>query len=223
MQALTAFLLLTSAALAADVTNCRVAYIDTAWDRGNSEITIYTERAIAPDKEPLLPGNTATFANYTSHPLGITCIIIDGLDGLTAADVTTKLGNDNTPSGWAAGPTPSVVALNGKHYLQFAPKVIRGQWVQITIAANATTGLSAAYVCYFGNAPGDTGNSTLNAQVTASDVALAGLNGHTQTDPAPIDDRYDFNRDAIVDAEDSAIATDNPTNFSTALKLIAVP
>lgn len=222
MRFVVAFLLLCSTAHAATVTSCGVAYLGSAWDRYNSEVTIYTERAIATDKAPLLPTETATFANYTGHPDGITCICIEGLDGLTASDVSVKIGNDNSPGSWGSIPSPAVVTLNGKHYLQFTPGTIRKTWAQITIAANGTTGLSAAYVCYFGNWPGETGNSGAYADVDTSDVILTNNNQHDQTDPAAIDDRYDHNRDGIVDSEDVSIANDNQSGFNPLL-LITVP
>lgn len=213
---------LTATASAATVTSCKVAYLDSAWDRYNSEVTIYTERAIDPSKTPLLPSNSATFAHYTSYIDGITCIVLEGLDGLTASDVAVKLGNDNTPSGWTPGPTPTVVTLDGKHYLQFPKGSIRKTWAQFTIAANGTTGLSAAYVFYFGNWPGETGNSSTAADVDGGDIILTNNNQHDSTDPAPIDNRYDFNRDAIVDDEDVQIANDNQSGFYPLL-LITIP
>ncbi|MCY2987718.1 MAG: hypothetical protein NTY19_07630 [Planctomycetota bacterium] len=41
--------------------------------------------------------------------------------------------------------------------------------------------------------------------------------------PTPIAFAYDYNRDSLVDGFDMAIARDNPTNFTSALKLLVLP
>ena len=59
-------------------------------------------------KRALLPGETATFVNYTSYLLGINGIMVDianppNLGGLDASDFEFRVGNDNDP---AAGRRP---------------------------------------------------------------------------------------------------------------------
>lgn len=223
MRFLIAFLMLASVANAADVTSRKLVYLNSAFDRFTDCVCEHTANATATDKVALLPGQTATFANYSSYQRGINCVSVEGVDDLTTADVTIKVGNDNSPGSWAAGPVPVVHEVGGAFFITWADNLIRGKWVQVTIAANGTTGLSSADVFYFGNAPGEAGNSSVNAWVDGTDFAGARDNPHTPTDPAAIDDRYDYNRDGLVDQEDKDIATNNATDFITALKLITVP
>src|SRR5205814_772065 len=101
---------------------------------------------------------------------------------------------------------------------------IQNEWVQVTVRADANTGLLNDDVFYFGNAIGDAGNHTADAQVTAQDELLARANPRNLVDnPAPIDFAYDYNRDRKVDAVDQLLARANKTTFETALQLIAAP
>src|SRR5581483_1710262 len=68
---------------------------------GSSNVT--DRAAIATDKEPLLPGHTATFANYTSYSRGLNGVIIDVADMLVLPridDFLFRVGNDNNPANW---------------------------------------------------------------------------------------------------------------------------
>lgn len=215
--------LVANIANAADVTSRKLVYRESAFDRFSESINEHTANATATDKVALLPTETATFANYSSYQRGINCITVEGPDGLTAADITAKVGNDNTTSSWATIQKPSITKHGDTFFLCWPDNLIRGKWVQVTIAANGTTGLSAADVFYFGNAPGEAGNSTSSAAVDINDALGATENQHTPSDPAAIDDRYDYNRDGLVDAADTGIAVSNPTNFSNDLNLITVP
>jgi hypothetical protein len=65
------------------------------------------DAAVATDKQALLPGQTATFANYTSFSRGINGVMIDAsglLADLTAADFKLQVGNSDDPASWAAAP-----------------------------------------------------------------------------------------------------------------------
>src|SRR5207253_10262387 len=100
---------------------------------------------------------------------------------------------------------------------------IQKQWLQVTLKADATTGLAKNDVFYFGNAIGESGDSTLNANVNATDELNARANQRNFLNPAPIDFKYDYNRDGLVNATDQLIARGNQTNFLSALKLITAP
>ena len=105
----------------------------------------------------------------------------------------------------------------------FADNAIQKQWLQVTVLATGNTGLEEPDVFYFGNAIGESGNSTTDAQVDAFDMAAARENRRTATDPAPVDFPFDYNRDGRVDDRDTAIARDHSTHFLNALKLLTVP
>lgn len=197
------------------------------------------DNAIAPDKQALLPGQTAGFANYTSYSRGINGIMIDfdDLPGtLTTADFQFKVGNTTTPASWTAGPNPTVAirrdvgtALVDRVVLVWPdapnPGSISKQWLQVTVLASERTGLSTPEVFYFGNAMGDSGlgNTATRAYVDGTDFAGARDNPHNFVNRALVDDAFDFNRDSFVDGTDLAIVRDNNTNLVTALRLFTVP
>gem|GEM_PF-241924 len=67
-------------------------------------------------KRALLPGETATFVNYTSYLLGINGIMVDIANpanpgGLDAADFEFRVGNDQDPAAWQAAPAPVAIAV----------------------------------------------------------------------------------------------------------------
>ena len=193
------------------------------------------DAAIATDKTPLLSGHTATFANYTSYVHGITGMMIDlpnVSEALSAADFEFHVGNDSNPAAWpvlATAPTVAVRQNAGvggydRVVLTWPDNTIVGKWLQVKVLANAATGLTSANVFYFGSAPGDTGNSTSDAQVTPADEVAVRNDPHTAgVNPAAVNDPCDFDRDGRVGPSDAVIARNNGTNSGTALQLIAVP
>jgi hypothetical protein len=177
--------------------------------------------AIATDKTALLPGLTATFANYTSYSLGINGIIVDikGLakaGSLAAADFQFQVGN---VAGWTPAPDPISISAPGGGGAGSSDRVtiiwddnaIQNQWLQVTVLADANTGLAAADVFYFGNAIGESGNSTIDAVVDPQDET-ASRTHKTGFSAAAIDNHYDYNRDGRVNATDDLIARHNRTD-----------
>lgn len=196
------------------------------------------DRAIATDKTALLPGETGTFANYTSYALGINGIMVDIADLASEPTVETidnffefSVGNDDSPDDWGAAPSPVEVSLRAGEGLDGSDRVtilweagaIQNGWLQTTVLANADTGLEQPDVFYFGNAVGDSGNSAAEASVNAQDIGGARDNPHNFLNRAVVDDAFDYNRDSLVNAQDIGIARDNPTNFLSDLNLITVP
>jgi hypothetical protein len=200
--------------------------------------------AIALDKTALLPGETGSFNNYTSYSRGLNGVMVDiaGLPGTpTAGDFVFRVGNDSNPSGWSDAPAPTSITVRPGEGAGGSDRVtiiwpdfvygdpathavsIHGQWLQVTVLANANTGLMAPDVFYFGNAVGEVGNSLKNAQVNSADEALIRLNGRSQLNPAPIDYAYDINRDGLSNSADQVISRLNATSALTALALIAPP
>jgi hypothetical protein len=100
--------------------------------------------------------------------------------------------------------------------------VIQKEWLEVTVKATPATGLSSPDVFYFGNAIGESGNSTLDARVNATDEIGARNNGRA-FGQAPADFPYDYNRDSRVNATDEIIARNNGTPSLTMLRLIALP
>lgn len=211
-----------------------IFYNNSKFDGNAAAANSADDAAIAPDKTALLPGQTATFANYTSYSRGINGVIID-VAGLSATplarDFVFKLGNSNSPSGWATAPAPASITVrfaagvggSDRVSLIWPDGAIQNEWLQIEVLADRTTGLAADDVFYFGNAVADAGDSTSDVFVNATDELLARHNPRSFLNPAPIIYPYDFNRDGFVDATDQLLARHNPTNFLNALELITVP
>ena len=207
-----------------------VFYNNSAFD------TISDDEAVPSDKQALLPGQTATFTNYTSYVLGINGIMVDvtgpALVGLSDDDFDFRVGNSNQPEEWEPAPAPLGTAVrNGEGtaasnriVLIWADGEIAGQWLRVTVRATERTGLPKANVFYFGNAIGDCGSSKNDAFVNATDEIQARQHPRNLLfNPAPVDDRYDYNRDRRVNATDQIIARQHKTFFANALSLIAVP
>ena len=89
--------------------------------------------------------------------------------------------------------------------------VIQNQWLQVTVKADANTGLAAADVFYFGNAIGESGDNPANAVVDFQDE-LASRTHKSGIPIAPITNPYDYNRDGRVNATDDIIARHNRTD-----------
>ncbi len=210
-----------------------IFYNSSYWDGNDPGANASDDGAIATDKTPLMPGGTATFANYTSYVRGINGIMID-IDSQgwtpTVSDFRFKAGNDSHPDSWVTAPTPSNITVragagvNGSDRVSiiWVDNAIEKRWLQVTVKATSNTGLSTPDVFYWGNAIGETGNSASNTNVTPTDMIGVRNNPHTVGDPALIDDVYDFNRDRKVGPTDAIIARNNGTNSQTALRVLEV-
>jgi regulation of enolase protein 1 (concanavalin A-like superfamily) len=189
--------------------------------------------AIATDKTALLPGQTANFANYTNYSRGLNGIIVDILSPagtMTASDFVFQVGNDNAPDGWAIAPDPlSVVSRPGagmggstRVEITWADGAIVNQWLRVRVMGGegTTSGLAADDVFYFGNVPGETGDSATSARVDMVDQLTIRA---AATDSASVTAACDINKDGVIDAADEAVARGNVTWFLNELQLIAVP
>ena len=220
-----------------------VFYNNSAWDGNDPTANANDDHAIAPDKTALLPGGTATFANYTSYSRGLNGIMVDIANLLgapTVSDFVFKSGNNNNPTGWSNAPAPASITVragagtggsdrvtliwkdNNLDNVVDANEAVAKQWLEVTVKATTNTGLAIDDVFFFGNAVGDSGNSTANAQVDLADEIGVRNNPATFLNPAAIDDPYDYNRDQRVDLADEIIARNNSTTFLNALELIVL-
>ncbi len=217
-----------------DVSGRFVFYNNSVFDGRDTQANSQDDQAIAVDKRALLPGQTATTENYTNYARGINGIMVDlpNLAGIpTLGDFQFLVGNDDQPAAWDVAPAPASITVRSGEGVGGASRVtviwadnaIQRQWLQVTVLANATTGLSTPDVFYFGNAIGDSGDTAGHAKVDATDEMAARNNPRTFLNPAEIDDPFDFNRDARVDATDQLIARRNVTTFLDELQLISAP
>jgi parallel beta-helix repeat protein len=221
-------------ATSSSVVGRHVFYNNSVFDGENAAAGAADDSAIATDKQALLPGQTATFANYTSYNRGINGVMVDitGLAGTpTAGDFSFRVGNNDNPSGWTpvtVNPTVTVrpgAGLGGasRVTLIWPDGAIIRQWLQVTVRATAATGLAAPDVFYFGSAPGESGDSADSAAVSIVDELLARNNPHGASDPVGVTYRFDYNRDGRVSVIDQLLARNNFTTQDTVLQLIRVP
>jgi hypothetical protein len=211
-----------------------IFYNNSYFDGYDPAVNASDDNAIATDKSALLPGETATFSNYTSYWKGINGIIVD-IDGIanpeaiTADDFVFKVGNVDDTSTWLNAPVPiSVIVRVGEGVggsdritIVWTDNAIEKQWLEVSVLANSNTGLAENDVFYFGNAIGEVGNSTSDAFADGVDFAQTNDNHCNLLSQTLIDHPYDHNRDRFVDGTDLAIVRDNTTNLLTALKLIS--
>lgn len=219
--------------VAAEVVGQYVFYNRSGFDGNDPAPNANDDHAIATDKPALRPGESATFANYTSYSRGLNGIMVD-VDRLpagahlTAASFAFHIGNTPDPAGWVSGPAPDSISVRpgagaggaDRVTLLWPDAAILGCWLEVTVLATAETGLAAPYVFYFGNAPGETGNRPTDASVDGADFAGARGNPRDFLQRATIECVFDFNRDSFVDGTDLAIVRDYATNFVTALQLL---
>ena len=210
------------------------SYFDTSTTQNP---TFNDDTAIATDKQALLPGQTAALKNYTSYSRGLNGLMVDiaGLanaGSLNAADFLFKAGNDSSPAAWATLATaPAVTVRTGagtggsdRVTLIWADAAaVKGKWLQVTVNADANTGLAQDDVFYFGNAVGECGNSTANFVTDTFDITLTRTHRSVVPGSALITNVYDFNRDGKCDTTDISICRVSRTTVPTALQKISPP
>jgi hypothetical protein len=213
---------------AASVAGRHLFYNNSAYDGNGAALGAQDSAAIAPDKVALLPGETATEVNYSNYAHGINGVAIDLQNSLginfSTADFTFRMGNTGSPGNMTLAPAPSnIFALqnggaNGstRLFISWPDGAIKNTWLQVTVHANANTGLASPDVFYFGNAAGETNNLAGNTIVNGTDVIA--IRNHAGA--AAITSWHDLNRDGTTDAADEAVARANYNSFQTALKLV---
>jgi len=216
-----------------EVVGRSVFYNDSLFDGNDPGISVDDDNAIASDKVAFFPGETATFENYTSFSHGINGIIVDAFlndaTAFSANDIILKAGAGNELSDYEridVLPTVSVRPGEGtdgsdRITIVLPNGSVVNEYLQVTVLANQTTGLTDRDVFYFGNVVADTGNSTSDAIVDTLDVGSIRENfsGFNLVD---VDNEWDVNRDRRVDTLDIGTIRQNFTGF-TSVPLITAP
>ncbi|MEX0938637.1 MAG: Ig-like domain-containing protein [Pirellulales bacterium] len=216
---------------AATVEGRHVFYNDSFFDDatfGNDDDT-----AIDPTKSALLPGQTATNANYISYTRGINGIMVDIANPEGTVDAADfefhDMGrNGDTPT---AAQAPDSITVRPGEGVGGSDRVVMTwdtsagivfdtTWLRVTVLESV--GLDAADVFYFGSAPGE-GSGGEFAQVDPADELGARNNTHGFGNPATVDDPWDYNKDRFVDPVDQLFARNNGTGFTTRLNLMSAP
>jgi poly(beta-D-mannuronate) lyase len=218
---------------ATDVVGRYAFYNDSAFDGDDPSANSSDDQAIASDKLALLPGQSATFLNYTSFVHGINGVIVDAHladpGGFSSNDLTLRAGAGSNLSDFERIDVVPEVTVRAGEGVDGSDRItitlpngsVVNQYLQVTIIANETTGLESNDVFYFGNVVAETGNSATNTLVNADDVGgvRSNLSGFFVVD---VEDAYDFDRNGFVNASDVGTARSNLSGFF-AVPLITAP
>lgn len=211
----------------ATVVSRQLFYNDSAFDNTSDD------DAIAIDKQALLPGQTATFANYSSFPLGINGIIIDATlanpTAFSSSDILLARGAGNELSDFTALSVNASITVRPGEGVDGSDRItvilpngsVVNEYLQVSVLANANTGLANDDVFYFGNVVGDTGDLPNNTIVNVADQS--GVRANLTAFQAPgIDNPFDINRDGVVNVTDDSVIGANLTAF-VQVPLITAP
>ncbi len=154
-----------------NVKSTNVYYKGSSFSSGGSNVNaaLDTSKVIAKSGAS---SQTLSYANLINTTRGINGLVFDvaGLgSGLTVADLRmrmspTGLFNEaaNPPSGWVTAPAPSnVVPTPGNSTtptrlrVEWTDNAIANRWLQLTVLANATTGLLNPVTFYIGHLQGE--------------------------------------------------------------------
>lgn len=150
---------------------------------------------------------------------------------LSESDFEFRVGNVDDTSTWtplASTPTISVrqgAGANGADRVSIilGDNDVVNQWLETKVLPTAQTGLPSEALFYYGNAISETGNSGADAVVDGQDFSDTAANPHTLSSLASITDKYDFNRDKLVNAIDLVIVRNQQAAAGSPLNLITVP
>jgi alpha-L-arabinofuranosidase len=194
---------------AASVAGRYTFYNHSALDGDDAAATSADDAAIAADKRALVAGGAASFTNVTSYGRGINGVMVD-VAGLplertpAAGDFVLETLSGSTWSPLGATPSVSVRRNAGtsgadRVTLVLPDGAVKNTWLRVTVKPTVNTGLKQADVFTFGNLVGETGAAPTLA-VNARD--LADTRAHFGRTTAAALNRFDFDRDGAVDADD---------------------
>jgi uncharacterized delta-60 repeat protein len=185
-----------------------VFYNNSAFDGHDAGAGEADDGAIATDKVPLLPGETATSSNVTNYSAGINGVMMDlGFDqGLTFA-WWGRVADAAAPGGWREAPGADIETRsipNGRGSVRetfvWPDGAIRNTWLELTVVVYVGNTPVEQDTFTFGNLVGETGD---DGRVNALDL---GQVKRLLNRPAAVDSPVDFNRDGRVNALDLGIA-----------------
>jgi Abnormal spindle-like microcephaly-assoc'd, ASPM-SPD-2-Hydin len=217
----------------ATITNRQIFYNNSSGfgtSGANNAPTVNPILAIDPSKTALLPGELTTLsatvlggqnassANFTNYSRGLNGIVVDmnGATNLAGIDVasfqfaTWSSFQDATPNFVTISPTVIVSTFAGgglsgagRIKLAFADNTIQESWLRVTVLANASTGLTAPDVFYFGNARGDiTPNASFPTQIGLNALDLNQARNNQLGTGAVVSNIYDVDKNGAVNGLD---------------------
>jgi len=190
----------------AEVAGRHIFYNNSEFDGNDPDPGPADDGAIAPDKEVLMPGGTASPANSTSFNKGVNGVMVDVANlkaNPTLSDFDFRSGGGVT---WNAVPSPTMTirpgaGVGGSDRITFtwADGAITNCWLRVTMMSSIDTGLETNDLFYVGNAVGDASG---DGDVDLDDFVLLKLSfgasgaGFVEAD---------LNRDRDVDLDDFVI------------------
>ena len=203
------------------VAGVHVFYNNSAFDGRDPAANAADDDAIAPDKEPLAPGQAATFANVTSYSRGMNGVMIDlaaTVAEVGAADFGFRVARGDAPGAWAPAPPPRSVTTRAgagasgsdRITLTWDDYAIRDAWLEVTVFPTPATGLSAAQAYTFGNLVGETGDfNAASGSFAVRRQDLFATRARMPSRGVSITDPNDFNRDRTINSIDLALVRSN--------------
>lgn len=204
-----------------------VFYNNSKWDGNTPDITVDDFNAIATDKVALLPGETSSFANYTSYSKSLNGIIIDGCRFTRVPtigyDIWFSMGVDASAGDpvytwYDIPPEPIDMQLFPGQGINQSDRLViiwadnaipTNRWLLVMLfAQDGSWGIPNDDYFMFGNVIGD-----VNGDGMASPVDMSSIRNNPVFPPsvAPITNVYDINRDGLVSPLDQTIVRNNPT------------
>ncbi|MCY2974021.1 MAG: fibronectin type III domain-containing protein [Planctomycetota bacterium] len=186
----------------------------------NNAPTVNPVNAIDPTKTALLPGQTATTANYTNYSRGLNGFIVDlttanNLSAIDAASFQFATWSgfvDSIPSFLTINPAAIVSTFttggtggSGRVKIVLPDNVVQNAWLRITVLANALTGLAANDVFYFGNARFDVTPTTPfpSQQITINILDTNLVRANQGLNPGLVSNIFDVDRNGVVNILDT--------------------
>lgn len=221
----------TSGTIPAAVVGRSVFYNNSSFDGYDVAANLQDDNALASNKTALRQVDSATLANVTSYDKGINGVMVDiaRLNApLAADDFEFQAGSRSFPQVWGAAPAPVSISQrpsgqpdgSTRVTIIWADGAIRNQWLQVTVKANADTGLGSNDVFYFGNLVGDT-VAPEGGTVTRINIRdVFATRAARRRGAAPVTSPADHNRDGRVNAVDEAIVRGN---YGNSLNLLVRP
>jgi hypothetical protein len=202
-----------------------VFYNNSAFDGNDPASNSADDAAIATDKQALLPGQKASFANVTSYDKGINGVMLD-VHGLSSTTTITAANFNfaTSPDGrtWTAAPAPQGVTVRplvdspaqvDRVTVTWPDGAITDEWLQVffnpfTPNSPIAFGIDLSY---FGNLRGEAGdpNTSGGTMLRVNSFDLAALRRGLVAGDVPVDNRYDFNRDKRTNALDLGVIRRN--------------
>lgn len=216
----------------ATVVGRQLFYSRSAFDTNGAATGPGDDAAIAVNKIPLFYGQKAKFTNYTSYSRGINGLMIDvvGLPSanLAVSDFEFLVGNSTNLATWVAAAPPTLISNrfgagvlgSDRITITWADNAVKKTWLRVGVLATADTGLGAKDLFFYGNATGETGNSSANARVDVIDETRIRVNPANSQNPVGITSLFDIDRNKLVNVVDETITRVNGTSSETALTLL---